>query len=63
MAEVDLLDFVKTNKRLVRQASGTNAGESTNGLARWKHVIIHCYRLEDDHIHSDPSSPWPFSES
>jgi IS5 family transposase len=53
MVEVDLLDFMRTCKRLVKQALGTSAGESTNGLARWKHVVIHCYRLEDDHSYRE----------
>ena len=53
MVEVDLLDFVRTCKRLVIEALGTNAGESVGGLARWKHVVIHCYRLEDDHSYRE----------
>ena len=53
MVEVDLLDFMRTCKHLVKQALGPNAGESTNGLARWKHVVIHCYRLEDDHSYRE----------
>jgi IS5 family transposase len=53
MVEVDLLDFMKNCKRLIKEAMGTNAGESTNGLARWKYVVIHCYRLEDDHSYRE----------
>jgi hypothetical protein len=24
-----------------------------NGLTRWKHVVIHCYRLEDNHSYRE----------
>ena len=41
-------------KRLARQALGNQAGEPTfGGLARWKHVVIHCYRLEDGHSYRE----------
>ncbi len=53
MVEVDLLGFMRTCKRLVKQALGTNASESTNRLARWKHVVIHWYRLENDHSYRE----------
>ena len=41
MAAVDLLDFVRECKRLVKQA--------LERLARWVRVVIHCYRIEDEH--------------
>ena len=54
MAEVDLLDFLRDCKRLAIQALGTNAGKpSFGGLARWKHLVIHGYRLEDDHSYRE----------
>ena len=53
MVEVDLLDFMRTCKQLVKEALGIDAGESTNGLARWKHIVIHCYRLEDGHSYRE----------
>ena len=54
MVEVDLLDFIKNCKRLAKQALGQAAGESPfGGLARWKHIVIHCYRLEDDHSYRE----------
>ena len=54
MAEVDLLDFLRECKRLAIQALGTNPGKPAEGeLARWKHLIIHRYRLEDDHSYRE----------
>jgi len=48
--EVDLLDFVVECRRLVKQALGKHAGEpASGGFARWKHVVLHCLRLEDGH--------------
>jgi hypothetical protein len=50
MVEVDLLDFTRVCKRLAKQALGKRAGVSTEGrYARWIHVAIHCFRLEDEH--------------
>ena len=50
MIEVDLLDFVEWFKRLAKQALGKHAGEpATGGFARWKHVVIHGIRLEEEH--------------
>ena len=54
MVEVDLLDFMRKYKRLAKQALGTNASKPVEGgLARWKHLIIHGYRLEDDHSYRE----------
>jgi len=48
--EVDLLDFVQECKRLAKQALGKHAGEpATGGFARWVHVVLHCFRLEEEH--------------
>jgi IS5 family transposase len=54
MAEVDLLDFLRDCKRFAIQALGTNAGKpAEGGLARWKHLVIHGYRVEDDHSYRE----------
>ena len=52
--EVDLLDFVEQCRRLVKQALGKHAGEpAIGGFARWKHVVLHCLRLEDGHSYRE----------
>ncbi|WP_435130341.1 IS5 family transposase [Halobaculum sp. D14] len=52
--EVDLLDFVEQCRRLVKQALGKHAGEpASGGFARWKHVVLHCLRLEDGHSYRE----------
>ena len=54
MAEVDLLDFLRDCKRFAIQALGTNPDKpAEGGLARWKHLVIHGYRLEDDHSYRE----------
>jgi IS5 family transposase len=54
MVEVDLLDFIRNCKRLAKQALGTDAGKPVEGgLARWKHLVIHGYRLEDGHSYRE----------
>jgi hypothetical protein len=52
--EVDILDFVEQCRRLVKQALGKHAGEpASGGFARWKHVVLHCFRLEDGHSYRE----------
>jgi IS5 family transposase len=52
--EVDLLDFVEQCRHLVKQALGRHAGEpASGGFARWKHVVLHCFRLEEDHSYRE----------
>jgi hypothetical protein len=52
--EVSLLDFVRECKQLAKQALGKHAGEpASGGFARWKHVVIHCTRLEDNHTYRE----------
>lgn len=52
--EVDLLDFVEQCRHLVKQALGKHAGEpASGGFARWKHVVLHCLRLEDGHSYRE----------
>jgi len=52
--EVDLLDFVEQCRQLVKQALGKHAGEhASGGFARWKHVVLHCLRLEDGHSYRE----------
>lgn len=54
MAEVDILDFMRTSKRTIKQALGSYAGSpEEGGIARWKHVAIHCYRCEDEHSYRE----------
>jgi IS5 family transposase len=48
--EVDILDFVEKCRHLAKQALGKHAGEpASGGFARWKHAVIHCFRLEEGH--------------
>ncbi|SEP16978.1 Transposase DDE domain-containing protein [Halogranum amylolyticum] len=50
MVEVDLLDFVDWFKRLAKQALEKHADEPATGeFVRWKHVVIHGFRLEEEH--------------
>ncbi len=52
--EIDLLDFVEQCRRLVKQALGNHAGElASGGFARRKHVVLHCFRLEDEHSYRE----------
>ena len=52
--EVDLLDFVEQCRHLAKQALGKHAGEpASGGFARWKHVVLHCFRLEDGHSYRE----------
>jgi len=52
--EVDLLDFAEQCRRPVKQALGKHAGEpASGGFARWKHVVLHCLRLEDGHSYRE----------
>jgi IS5 family transposase len=52
--EIDLLDFVKQCRHLAKQALGKYAGEpASGGFARWKHVVLHCFRLEEGHSYRE----------
>ena len=52
--EVDLLNFVEQCQQLVKQALGKHLGEPAGGgFARWKHVVLHCLRLEDNHSYRE----------
>ena len=52
--EVDLLDFAEQCRYLIKQALGKHAGEfASGGFARWKHVVLHCFRLEEDHSYRE----------
>ena len=52
--EIDLLDFVKQCRRLAKQALGKHAGEpASGGFARWVHVVLHCFRLEEGHSYRE----------
>jgi IS5 family transposase len=52
--EIDLLDFIEQCRHLAKQALGKHAGEpASGGFARWKHVVLHCFRLEDGHSYRE----------
>ncbi|NLV08377.1 IS5 family transposase [Halomicrobium sp. HM KBTZ05] len=52
--EIDLLDFIEQCRHLAKQALGKHAGEpASGGFARWIHVVLHCYRLEDGHSYRE----------
>jgi hypothetical protein len=52
--EVDLLDFVEQCRHLAKQALGKHAGEpASGGFARWIHVVLHCFRLEEGHSYRE----------
>ncbi len=39
---------------LTKQALGKHAGEpAKGGFARWKHVVLHCFRLEEGHSYRE----------
>ena len=52
--EIDILDFVEQCRDLAKQALGKHAGEpASGGFARWVHVVLHCFRLEEDHSYRE----------
>jgi len=52
--EIDILDFVEECRHLAKQALGKHAGEpASGGFARWKHVVIHCFRREEGHSYRE----------
>jgi len=52
--EIDLLDFVEQCRDLAKQALGKHAGEpASGGFARWVHVVLHCFRLEEGHSYRE----------
>ena len=52
--EVDLLDFVERCRHLAKQALGKHAGEpASGGFARWVHIALHCFRLEESHSYRE----------
>jgi IS5 family transposase len=52
--EIKLLDFVQECKRLAKQALGKRAGEpASGGFARWKHLVLHCIRIEDEYSYRE----------
>jgi len=52
--EIDLLNFVEQCRHLAKQALGKHAGEPVSGgFARWKHVVLHCFRLEECHSYRE----------
>ena len=52
--EIDILDFVEQCRRLAKQALGKHAGEpASGGFARWVHVVLHCFRVEEEHSYRE----------
>jgi len=52
--EIDILDFVEQCRDLTKQALGKHAGEpASGGFARWVHVVLHCFRLEEGHSYRE----------
>jgi hypothetical protein len=52
--EIDILDFIEQCRHLAKQALGKHAGEpASSGFARWKHVVLHCFWLEDGHSYRE----------
>ena len=54
VVEIDLLDFMRTCKQLTKQALREDAGKpAEGGLARWKHVVITYYRIEEGYSYRE----------
>ncbi len=52
--EIDILDFIEQCRDLAKQALGKHAGEpASGGFARWIHVVLHCFRVEDEHSYRE----------
>ena len=52
--EIDILDFIEQCRDLAKQALGKHAGEpASGGVARWVHVVLHCFRVEDGHSYRE----------
>jgi len=52
--EIDILDFTEQCRDLAKQALGKHAGEpASGGFARWVHVVLHCFRLEEGHSYRE----------
>jgi len=52
--EIDILNFVEQCRRLAKQALGKHAGEpASGGFARWVHVVLHCFRVEEGHSYRE----------
>jgi len=51
MPEVDLLDFVRTCKRVAKQALGKHAGEPATGrFARWVYLVTHRKQTRNERL-------------
>ena len=51
--EVDLLAFIEQCCNLAKQALGKHAGAASGRFARWKPVVLYCFRLEDGHSYRE----------
>ncbi|SNR61244.1 Transposase domain [Halorubrum vacuolatum] len=55
--EINILDFIEQCRDLAKQALGKHAGEpASGGFARWVHVVLHCFRVEDGHSYRETSN-------
>ena len=51
---IELLDFVRNSRRLIKQALGKHAGKpASGGLPRWVHVAVHCIRIEEEYTYGE----------
>ncbi|QAU14050.1 IS5 family transposase [Halorubrum sp. BOL3-1] len=52
--EIDILDFIEQCRHLAKQALGKHVGEpASGGFARWVHVVLHCFRVEETHSYRE----------
>lgn len=52
--ELDIFDFIEQCRHLAEQALGKHAGEpASGGSARWIHVVLHCFRVEETHSYRE----------
>ena len=52
--EIDIFDFIEPCRELAKQACWGHAGEPANsGFARWLHIVLYCFRVEDGHSYRE----------
>ena len=51
---IDILEFIEQCRDLAKQPLGKHAGEpASSGFARWVHVVLHCFRVEETHSYRE----------